>query len=102
MITSLYWPRWVQLDASQTTSTDTDTRQSQLLQIVYTAFVSVATYYGVGRLYESIGNPVTYSQALKYEVFSQVAGLLVIGVGKLAVGGFLLRIVRNRYHIIAI
>jgi len=30
-----------------------------------------------------------------YEVFSQVAGLMVIGVGKCAVGVFLLRIVRN-------
>ncbi|GAB1209138.1 hypothetical protein APSETT445_007904 [Aspergillus pseudonomiae] len=34
-----------------------------------------------------------------YEVFSQVAGIMVIGVGKWAVGTFLLRIVRNKIQI---
>lgn len=34
-----------------------------------------------------------------YEVFSQVAGIMVIGVGKGAVGTFLLRIVRNKIQI---
>ncbi|KAJ9148848.1 hypothetical protein NKR23_g4745 [Pleurostoma richardsiae] len=70
-----------------------------VLQVVYTAFVTVATKYGLGRFYADIGNAAVYSTAVKYEVFSQVAGLMVIGVGKCAVGIFLLRIVRNKIHI---
>lgn len=102
MIILLSLPRWVQPDAGDMTLVETDIRQSQLLQITYTALVSVATYYGLGQLYAAVGDADTYFQAVKWELFSQVAGLMVIGVGKLAVGGFLLRIVRNRYHIIAI
>ncbi len=40
-----------------------------------------------------------YFEAVKYELFSQVAGIMVIGVGKLAVGTFLLRIIRNKVQI---
>lgn len=36
---------------------------------------------------------------MKWELISQVAGLMAIGVGKLAVGWFLLRIVRNKVQI---
>jgi hypothetical protein len=68
----------------------------QILQIVYTVFVSVATRYGLGRKFADVGNPEVYFTAVKYEVFSQVAGIMVIGVGKCAVGIFLLRIVRNK------
>ncbi|KAM7196143.1 hypothetical protein V8F20_007178 [Naviculisporaceae sp. PSN 640] len=64
-----------------------------LLHILYTIFVSVATKYGLGRLFADVGNPDVYWTAVMYEVFSQVAGLMAIGVGKLAVGTFLLRIV---------
>jgi hypothetical protein len=46
-----------------------------------------------------VGNQEIYFTAVKYELFSQVAGLMVIGVGKAAVGMFLLRIVRNRIQI---
>ncbi|KAF9891586.1 hypothetical protein FE257_003597 [Aspergillus nanangensis] len=69
------------------------------LQILYTCFVTVASLYGLGRLFADVGDPITYSMAVKYEVFSQVAGIMVIGVGKLAVGMFLLRIVRNKIQI---
>lgn len=41
----------------------------------------------------------TYFEAAKYELFSQVAGITLIGVGKMTVGVFLLRIVRNRIQI---
>ncbi|OIW26350.1 hypothetical protein CONLIGDRAFT_580647 [Coniochaeta ligniaria NRRL 30616] len=66
-----------------------------VLQVVYTIFVTIATEYGLGRLFADIGNAEVYSTAVMYEVFSQVAGLMVIGVGKCAVGVFLLRIVRH-------
>jgi hypothetical protein len=71
----------------------------QALQIIYTAFVTVASVYGLGRLYADVGDPVIYSTAIMYELFSQVAGIMVIGVGKAAVGVFLLRIVRNKIQI---
>lgn len=71
----------------------------QALHIVYTVFVTVASHYGLGRLSAEVGDPVTYVEAVKYELFSQVAGIMVIGVGKLAVGVFLLRILRNRIQI---
>ncbi|KAM7206955.1 hypothetical protein V8F33_000054 [Rhypophila sp. PSN 637] len=64
-----------------------------LLHVLYTIFVSVATKYGLGRLFADVGNPDVYWEAVKWEVFSQVAGLMAIGVGKCAVGTFLLRIV---------
>ncbi|KAH7123484.1 hypothetical protein B0J13DRAFT_455919 [Dactylonectria estremocensis] len=70
-----------------------------VLQIIYTAFVTVATRYGLGRLFADVGDADVYFTAVMYEVFSQVAGLMVIGVGKLAVGVFLLRIVRNKIQI---
>ncbi|VUC31476.1 unnamed protein product [Clonostachys rosea] len=73
-----------------------------VFQIVYTALVSHATRYGLGRLYLDINNPPVYFEAVKYEVFSQFAGIMVIGVGKLAVGVFLLRIVRNIVQIVFI
>lgn len=72
---------------------------SQALHIVYTVFVTVASHYDLGRLSTEVGDPVIYVKAVKYELFSQVAGIMVIGVGKLAVGVFLLRIVRNRIQI---
>jgi hypothetical protein len=71
----------------------------QLLQIVYTIFVHIATGYGLGQLFAELGDPQAYSTALMYEIFSQVAGLMMIGVGKCAVGAFLLRIVTNKIQI---
>ncbi|KAE8360443.1 hypothetical protein BDV27DRAFT_41114 [Aspergillus caelatus] len=70
-----------------------------ILHILYTIFVTIATHYGLGRLFADVGDPVIYSKATMYEVFSQVAGIMVIGVGKGAVGTFLLRIVRNKIQI---
>ncbi|CAG8185244.1 unnamed protein product [Penicillium salamii] len=70
-----------------------------VLHILYTAFVSAASVYGLGRLFAEVGDPVIYFTAVKYELFSQVAGIMVIGVGKSAVGVFLLRIVRNKFQI---
>jgi hypothetical protein len=75
------------------------TDKIKVLHILYTAFVTVATAYGLGRLFADVGDPVIYFTAVKYELFSQVAGLMVIGVGKGAVGLFLLRIVRNKFQI---
>ncbi|OQE38459.1 hypothetical protein PENCOP_c008G06352 [Penicillium coprophilum] len=69
------------------------------LQILYTAFVTVASVYGLGKLYVDVGDPLIYFTAVKYELFSQVAGIMVIGVGKAAVGVFLLRIVRSKIQI---
>ncbi|CAI7624748.1 unnamed protein product [Penicillium glandicola] len=70
-----------------------------VLHIVYTAFVTEASIYGLGQLYADVGDPVIYFTAVKYELFSQVAGIMVIGVGKAAVGVFLLRIVRSKIQI---
>lgn len=72
--------------------------QCQILQIIYSAFVAAGTKYGVGRRFNDIGNPDAYFKAVELEVYSQVAGILLIGVGKCAVGIFLLRIVRNRFQ----
>ncbi|CAG1969855.1 unnamed protein product [Fusarium graminearum] len=69
-----------------------------ILQIIYSAFVTAGTKYGVGRRFNDIGNPDAYFKAVELEVYSQVAGILLIGVGKCAVGIFLLRIVRNRFQ----
>lgn len=73
-----------------------------ILHILYTIFVSIATKYGLGRLFADVGDPDVYWTAVKYEVFSQVAGLMAIGVGKLAVGTFLLRIVLSRIQRVVI
>ncbi|RYO81191.1 hypothetical protein DL764_009795 [Monosporascus ibericus] len=70
-----------------------------VLHILFTAFVQVATRYGLGRLVAEVGDPVTYSEALKWEVFAQMPGIMMSGVGKCGVGAFLLRIIRNKFQI---
>ncbi|KAJ5128503.1 hypothetical protein N7448_002224 [Penicillium atrosanguineum] len=70
-----------------------------IVHILYTIFVTIGTYYGLGQLYANVGDADIYYTAVKYELFSQVAGLAVIGIGKAAVGMFLLRIVRNKIQI---
>lgn len=74
-------------------------RALQVVHIIYTSFVTVGTKYGIGQLFANVGGMANYVMALKYEIFSQVAGLLAIGLGKLSVGVFLLRIVRNKIQI---
>ncbi|KAF9765171.1 hypothetical protein IL306_002592 [Fusarium sp. DS 682] len=69
-----------------------------VLQIIYSAFVTAGTKYGLGRKFADVGNPDVYFKAVEMEIYSQVAGLMVIGVGKCAVGIFLLRIVRNKFQ----
>ncbi|RJE22852.1 integral membrane protein [Aspergillus sclerotialis] len=69
---------------------------------IYDAFVSTSSHSGLGRKSADIGDPHIYVTAAKYEIFSQVAGIMAIGVGKLAVGSLLLRIVRNKIQIIII
>ncbi|KAM0226869.1 hypothetical protein ACHAPO_012023 [Fusarium lateritium] len=69
-----------------------------VLQIIYSAFVTAGIKYGVGRRFNDIGNLDAYFKAVELEIYSQVAGILLIGVGKCAVGIFLLRIVRNRFQ----
>ncbi|KAJ5459557.1 uncharacterized protein N7458_001109 [Penicillium daleae] len=73
-----------------------------VVHILYTIFVTIATTYGLGRLFADVNDLASYITATKYEVFSQVAGLMAIGIGKLAVGTFLLRIVRNKFQILFI
>ncbi|KAL5334687.1 hypothetical protein BJX70DRAFT_377428 [Aspergillus crustosus] len=70
-----------------------------VLHILYTIFVSVATHYGLGQLAAEVGNMDVYFEAAKWEIFSQFAGIMVIGLGKMAVGVFLLRIIRNKIQI---
>ncbi|KAJ6080800.1 hypothetical protein N7499_005674 [Penicillium canescens] len=72
---------------------------SLILQIAYTALVTEASRYGLGQKLADVGDPAIYFTAVKYELFSQVAGIMVIGLGKAAVGMFLLRIVRNHIQI---
>lgn len=67
-----------------------------VLHVLYTIFVTIGTKYGLGRLFADVNNPEVYFTAVMYEVFSQVAGLMAIGVGKCAVGVFLLRLVVTR------
>lgn len=71
----------------------------QVLHVLYTIFVHIATGYGLGQLYADVGDTNSYSTALMYEICSQVAGIMAIGVGKCAVGVFLLRIVVNKIQI---
>ncbi|RYP18470.1 hypothetical protein DL765_003924 [Monosporascus sp. GIB2] len=70
-----------------------------VLHIIYTAFNHVATGWGLGRRFAEVGDPATYSEALKWETFGQVAGIMMSGVGKCSVGVFLLRIIRNKFQI---
>lgn len=74
------------------------TNNLQVFQIIYSAFVTAGTKYGLGRKFADIGNPDAYFRAVELEIYSQVAGLMVIGLGKCAVGIFLLRIVRNKFQ----
>ncbi|CEN60410.1 hypothetical protein ASPCAL02850 [Aspergillus calidoustus] len=69
------------------------------LHILYTIFVTIASVFGLGRLSGDVGNLDIYFEAVKYEIFSQFAGIMVIGIGKCAVGMFLLRIIRNKIQI---
>jgi hypothetical protein len=71
----------------------------QALHILYTIFVTIASVFGLGRLSGDVGNLDIYFEAVKYEIFSQFAGIMVIGIGKCAVGMFLLRIIRNKIQI---
>jgi hypothetical protein len=71
----------------------------QILQVVYTALTHQSAANGLGRLFADIGDPVQYFEAVKWEIFGQTAGILCIGVGKVSVGFFLLRIVRNKIQI---
>lgn len=76
-----------------------DNAAPQAVHTLYTIFVTIATTYGLGRLFAEVGNSATYFTAVKYELFSQAAGLMSIGIGKLAVGMLLLRIVQNKTQI---
>ncbi|KAF4440938.1 hypothetical protein F53441_12157 [Fusarium austroafricanum] len=69
-----------------------------VFQILYSAFVTAGTKYGIGRKFADVGNPDAYFRAVELEIYSQVAGIMVIGIGKAAVGIFLLRIVRNKFQ----
>ncbi|KAM0329631.1 hypothetical protein ACHAPQ_006700 [Fusarium lateritium] len=69
-----------------------------IFQIIYSAFVTAGTKYGIGRKFDDIADPDAYFKAVELEVYSQVAGIMVIGLGKCAVGIFLLRIVRNKFQ----
>ncbi|KAH9886350.1 hypothetical protein F4778DRAFT_477734 [Xylariomycetidae sp. FL2044] len=70
-----------------------------VIQILYTVFIHIGTGYGIGRSFADVGSPQTYSEAVMWEVFSQVAGLAMIGIGKCSVAMFLLRIVRNKIQV---
>ncbi|KAL4788958.1 hypothetical protein BDV19DRAFT_397674 [Aspergillus venezuelensis] len=55
-----------------------------VLHLLYTIFVSVATKYGLGRLKDNINNYPIYVEAVKYEICSQVAGILLMGLIQMA------------------
>lgn len=74
----------------------------QIFQIIYSAFISTGTYYGLGKKMAEIADPADFGTAVMYMIFSQVAGILFVGVGKLAVGAFLLRLVRDKIQIAVI
>ncbi|KAF5660720.1 integral membrane protein pth11 [Fusarium denticulatum] len=56
-----------------------------VFQIIYSAFVTAGTKYGLGRRFADIGNPDAYFRVVEPEIYSQMAGLMVIGLGKCAV-----------------
>lgn len=71
----------------------------QAVHLLYNIFITIATGYGLGQLVADVGDPETYFTAVKWELFGQMAGLMAIGIGKVAVGMFLVRIVRNKIQI---
>ncbi|KAI0004696.1 hypothetical protein F4779DRAFT_599511 [Xylariaceae sp. FL0662B] len=71
---------------------------SLILLIIFSAFTTNATMYGLGRLAADINNTEHYIEATKNEIIGQVFGILVVGVSKTAVACFLLRIMVQRWH----
>ncbi|KAI1075005.1 hypothetical protein F5B20DRAFT_573723 [Whalleya microplaca] len=71
---------------------------SLVLLILFSAFTSNATLYGLGRLAADINNPGNYIEATKNEIIAQAFGILVVGVSKTAVACFLLRIMVQQWH----
>ncbi|KAL4883934.1 hypothetical protein BJY04DRAFT_19030 [Aspergillus karnatakaensis] len=70
-----------------------------VIHILYTIFVSIATHYGLGKRAAEVGDMDIYFEGVKWVIMSQFSGILVIGIGKAAVGMFLLRIIRNKIQI---
>ncbi|KAI5927226.1 hypothetical protein F4810DRAFT_649833 [Camillea tinctor] len=71
---------------------------SLVLLLLFTAFCSESTAYGLGRKMAEINDLDSYVTAAKYEVIGQSFAILVVGISKTAVACFLLRIMIERWH----
>lgn len=67
-----------------------------MLFVLYTSFLTVACYYGMGQHARNL-DVDRLSNAVLYLLCGQVAASLVIGLGKVVVAVFLLRIVVQRW-----
>ncbi|KAJ5887986.1 hypothetical protein N7495_008027 [Penicillium taxi] len=70
-----------------------------IAQLVNNIFIGISSHYGLGQHYEAIGSPVIYIEAVKWELFSHATEIFSNGAAKCAVGVFLLRILRTKWHI---
>ncbi|KAL8383413.1 hypothetical protein RB595_006932 [Gaeumannomyces hyphopodioides] len=68
-----------------------------LLLAIYSAFISAATHYGLGRRRVEISMD-SYAQAMKLEIIGQAICIFNIATARAAVAFFLLRIVVERRH----
>ncbi|KAI0595397.1 hypothetical protein F4775DRAFT_605054 [Biscogniauxia sp. FL1348] len=71
---------------------------SLVLLLLFAAFISESTAYGLGRRMAEIDNLESYVTAVKYEVIGQSFAILVVGISKTAVACFLLRIMIEQWH----
>ncbi|KAI1633474.1 hypothetical protein F4809DRAFT_623040 [Biscogniauxia mediterranea] len=71
---------------------------SPALLLLFSAFISESTAYGLGRSVAEINNLENYVTAVKYEVIGQSFTIIVVGIRKTAVACFLLRIMIEQWH----
>jgi hypothetical protein len=66
------------------------------LFVLYTSFLTVASYYGMGQHVRNL-DVDRQSNAMLYLLCGQAAVSLVVGLGKIVVAVFLLRIVVQKW-----
>ena len=69
---------------------------------MYTVFVHVSANYGFGQNMLDIPNPDDLSDAVLFEAIGQTFAVLGMAIAKWSLGLFLLRLVKQRWHKVAI
>lgn len=70
--------------------------------MLYTAFIHVSANYGFGQDMVAIENPLDISAAVLYECIAQTFAVIGMAVAKWSLGLFLLRLVKQRWHMMLI